>query len=96
MNRNLILSVIGMLAVSTSAYAHHSFSATYDNRATIEIEGTLVQFLFRNPHSWVHVMAPDEHGEMQRWGVEWGGTAALGSQGVRRDTLRPGDKVVSQ
>ena len=39
-------------------------------------------------------MAPDANGEMRRWGVEWGGSAALRAQGVRRDTLRPGDKVV--
>ena len=31
-----------------------------------QIEGTVVQFLFRNPHSFVHVMAPDKNGVMQR------------------------------
>ena len=39
-------------------------------------------------------LAPDENGEMQRWGVEWGGAGALTGQGVTRDTLKPGDKVV--
>jgi hypothetical protein len=82
------------LGAATSALAHHSFSATYDENAEIRIEGTLVQFLFRNPHSWVHVMAPDEHGEMQRWAVEWGAAGALDSQGVSRETLKVGDHVV--
>ena len=72
-----------------SAYAHHSFTATYDENKTVEIEGELVQFMFRNPHAWVHVMAPDENGEMQRWGVEGGGAGALTGQGVTRESLKP-------
>ena len=77
-----------------SASAHHSFTATYDESKTVQIEGELVQFMFRNPHAWVHVMAPDDKGEMQRWGVEWGGAGALTGQGVTRDSLKPGDHVV--
>ena len=69
--------LLGAAAVVAPAYAHHSFTATYDESKTVEIEGTLVQFMFRNPHAWVHVMAPDEDGEMQRWGIEWGGAGAL-------------------
>src|SRR5688572_23250446 len=77
-----------------SAYGHHSFTATYDESKTIQIEGELVQFMFRNPHAWVHVMAPDENGQMQRWGVEWGGAGALTGQGVTRESLKPGAEVV--
>jgi len=76
------------------AQAHHSFSATYDENAQVQIEGKLVQFMFRNPHSFVHVMAPDEHGELQRYAVEWGGAGTLDRQGVKRDTLKVGDHVV--
>lgn len=86
--------LLGSLAVAAPLYAHHSFTATYDENKTIEIEGTLVQFMFRNPHAFVHVMAPDENGEMQRWGVEWGGAGALSGQGVTRDSLKPGDHVI--
>jgi hypothetical protein len=86
--------LLGALAVAAPGYAHHSFTATYDESKTVEIEGTLVQFMFRNPHAFVHIMAPDENGEMQRWGVEWGGAGALAGQGVTRDSLKPGDVVV--
>jgi hypothetical protein len=82
------------LLSSVTAYAHHSFASTYDESKKITVEGKLVQFLFRNPHSFVHVMAPDEDGTMQRWAIEWGGAGQLGGQGVTRVTLKPGDKVV--
>ena len=77
----------------TIAQAHHSFTATYFEDRTIQIEGKLLQFLFRNPHSFVHVEAPDEKGEMHRWAVEWGGAGQLANQGVTNQTLRVGDVV---
>ena len=49
--------------------------------------------MFRNPHSFVHVQAPDENGEQQRWAVEWAGTSQLDNAGVTRETLRVGDKI---
>jgi hypothetical protein len=76
-----------------TARAHHSFAATYHEDQTVKIEGKLVQFLFRNPHSFVHVEAPDENGEMQRWAVEWGGVGQLAGQGITRETLKAGDVV---
>jgi hypothetical protein len=94
MKRKLAFGLLGGLAAATSALAHHSFSATYDESAETRIEGTLVQFMFRNPHSWVHVMAPDESGDMQRWAVEWGAAGTLDRQGVSRETLKVGDHVV--
>jgi hypothetical protein len=84
----------GALLLAAPAFAHHSFTATYDENTTIKIEGELVQFMFRNPHAFVHVMAPDDKGQMQRWGVEWGGAGSLAGQGVTRDTLKPGDHVI--
>jgi hypothetical protein len=87
--------VAGALVVSSGrAYAHHSFAATYFEDKTQKIEGNLVQFLYRNPHSFVHVEAPDEKGTMQRWAVEWGAGGQLGRQGVTRETLKPGDHVI--
>jgi len=74
--------------------AHHSYGATYDTSGEVRLEGTLVQFLYRNPHSFVHVQAPDEQGELQRWSIEWSGTAQLDRQGISRATLKVGDEVV--
>jgi len=74
------------------AQAHHSFPATYMVDQIVTIQGTVVQFLFRNPHSFVHVLAPDEHGKMVIWAVEWGAGGSLGD--INKDTLKPGDKVI--
>src|SRR3954452_20926586 len=89
-----LLVVAGVLAVVTTVSAHHSFGATYDTSKQLKIEGKLVQFVYRNPHSFVHVEAPDAEGVTQRWAVEWGGTSQLAGAGVKRDSLKIGDKVV--
>jgi hypothetical protein len=94
MKKQYLVLLLGTAAVAVPALAHHSFTATYDESKTVEIEGELVQFMFRNPHAWVHVMAPDENGVMQRWGVEWGGAGALTGQGVTRESLKAGDRVI--
>jgi len=88
-----LISASALVAGLSGAWAHHSFTATYFEDRTITIEGRVLQFQFRNPHSFVHVQAPDESGQMQRWAVEWGGSSQLSNQGLAGATLRPGDVV---
>ena len=90
----VMLVAAAVLLVSGVSYAHHSYASTYDVRQEVTLKGKLVQFVYRNPHTFVHVQAPDENGQMQRWAVEWGGTTQLDRSGVTRDTLKVGDDVV--
>ena len=92
--RRLLGFVIAALALGTTAVAHHSYGATYDMNKEVKLEGKLVQFVYRNPHSFVTLQAPDANGVMQRWAIEWSGTGQLGGQGVTRESLRAGDAIV--
>src|SRR5215831_19587789 len=85
-------ALTSLTAVQLSA--HHSFAATYFEDKQEKIEGDLAQFLFRNPHSFVHVDVKEPNGEVVRYAVEWGGGGQLGRQGVARDTLKVGDHVI--
>ena len=91
--KNVLLGLViavGAFMTAAPAFAHHSFAATYFEDKKMTVEGNLVQFLFRNPHSFVQVEAPDDSGNMVRWAVEWAGGGQLGQQGVTRETLKPG------
>jgi hypothetical protein len=90
----LALGIALQLVAASAAVAHHSYGATYDLAKQVTVEGKLVQFVYRNPHSFVTLQAPDDKGAMQRWAVEWSGTGQLGGQGITRETLRVGDQIV--
>ncbi len=90
----LILLAASAVLAGSRALAHHSFAATYVVDREITVEGTLTQFLYRNPHSFVKMLAPDSQGHMQTWSIEWGGGAQLTQAHVTRFTLKPGDRVI--
>ena len=76
------------------ALAHHSATATYIVGKSVKIEGTLKELIWRNPHSYIKVEAPDDKGEMQIWVIEGAAPGQLAEQGLTATRLRPGDKVI--
>ena len=94
MRRILLAVFAGALMTATAAFAHHSYAATYDVTHEITLEGKLVQFVYRNPHSFVHVVTTDDKGATERWAVEWSGTTQLNNAGVNKESLKVGDVVV--
>ena len=93
-HRMLLLGMAAALALAAPAAAHHSLSATYHADKEVKLEGKIIDLLLRNPHSFLQIEAPDEHGVMQRWSLEWRSSGQLGQQGIKRDTLKVGDEVI--
>jgi hypothetical protein len=83
-----------LAAVSDRAFAHHSVTATYITGKEVKIEGTLKEFIWRNPHSFMKVDAPDEKGEKQIWVIEGAAPQQLTEGGLTVSTLKIGDRVV--
>ena len=92
MVRILTALLVASLAAAV-ADAHHSFPAYYFEEQTVTIEGTVVEFDYRAPHTWLHVLAPDADGQMQRFSAEWANPQRLGRDGVTADRIKPGDVV---
>src|SRR3984957_15960084 len=96
----LIGAGAGMLMTGIPASAHHSFAGTYlEDAPPVKIEGTLKEFLLRNPHSFVQVeddKLKDADGKPVRWSIEWGAAGQLAQQGVSGTSLKVGDHVVIQ
>ncbi len=81
---------LGLSAVP--AIAHHSF-AMFDQKSTVVLEGTVLQFEWTNPHVWIQMKVTDARGESVEWGVECTSVNSLKRQGWHHDSLRPGDRV---
>jgi hypothetical protein len=89
----LIVIVALALLLGAPAYAHHSLAATYLDKE-VTLDGKIAELLLRNPHSYLQIDVPGENGEPQRWSLEWRSSGQLGTQGIKRDTLKVGDPVV--
>jgi Family of unknown function (DUF6152) len=91
--RSWALVLGGTLLLSALLLGHHTFSAYYLEEDTIEVEGDIVEFQYRNPHSWVHIQSEDAFGRPKTYAAEWGGTSQLERDGITKNTLRVGDSV---
>lgn len=94
MRRMILLVMVAVLLSSAVAYAHHSYAATYDTAKEVKLEGKLVQFNFRNPHSYVTIQTKNAKGAIERWSVEWAGSSQLSTAGIKVETLKVGDEIV--
>jgi hypothetical protein len=88
------IATFAALVCSTIAGAHHSFAGTYREGDLMRLEGTIVQFNIRNPHSFINIEVEDEEGNKVLWGGEWGSVSALSQGGVDRFTLKVGEHVI--
>ena len=88
-----VCALAALVSLGPRVAAHHSFATLYFEDETIELEGQVVEFQYRNPHSWVFVNVLDSFGRMQTYAAEWTGRAGLERSGVTKETLHAGDRV---
>jgi hypothetical protein len=86
------LTVAAGLLWTGIASAHHSM-AMFDRDKTIELDGTVKDFQWTNPHSWLDVVVPDGKGGSVAWGIEMQSLNVLGHLGWKPSTLKVGDKI---
>lgn len=86
-----------LLGCAGRLFAHHSFTAAYDNTRRVEIEGVVTEFIWRNPHSFLRIDVTNEAGESETWSLEWGSSSQLSAERypVTRTTIRPGDRIIA-
>jgi len=89
----LSLAIIAAAAFSVQADAHHSF-AMFDATKNVTLSGTVKEFEWTNPHSWLRVNVADEKtGKTVLWALELSSPARLTTMGMHADSVKPGDKV---
>ena len=89
--KNTLAFAAGLLALSTSLFAHHS-PVMFDMTKTQTLEGTVVEFAWTNPHSSIQLDVQTANG-MERWGVEMGSPNSMVKGGWRNNSVKAGDKV---
>ena len=81
-----------MLSITIPAAAHHSM-AGFDRTQNKSLTGTVVEFKWANPHSWIELAVPQDNGKTVHWNVEMTAPGYLARAGWKRTTVSAGDKV---
>ena len=72
--------------------AHHSFIAVDSNIERL-MTGTVTQWSFNNPHSWLYLDVENEDGTTTLWSFEGSAPISLLGKRITGDTFQPGDRI---
>jgi hypothetical protein len=90
--RNALVLLVTTVFGAGAALAHHS-PIVFDHSRKVSITGTVTEFKWGNPHSWIHLDVKDEQGAVGNWSVEMNPANNLAREGWRASTLKPGDAI---
>jgi len=93
MARGLRTAVAAFLVLMGGAAGAHHSTAMFDFSKELTLSGTVVEFQYTNPHSWLIVDVAKEDGSVERWAFEADGPPFLIRAGISRTSLVPGMKV---
>ncbi len=85
------LGVLG-LALAGPATAHHAF-AMFDTNRELTLDGTVKEFQWTNPHTWVQLLVKDSAGKEVEWSIEGSSPNNLARFGWTRNSIKSGDHV---
>jgi hypothetical protein len=91
--RFAVLILVAAAGLGGSPAAHHSVATVYRDNERVTIDGELVTLIYRNPHSYLHVMAPDRQKQPRLWAIE-SSAGQLLRQKLSAAGLVPGDRII--
>ena len=93
--RRITLGVlIGTALASAPLAAHHGTGASYYQDRTLEIKGTVTEFLWRNPHSALFIDVTAGEFKGKNYAVELNSPGVMTRQGWTKKQFAPGDTII--
>ena len=86
------LSLALTLLVAATVQAHHG-SADYHVDREVTVTGTVKEWKFSNPHTWVYLTVTRPGGSVEEWNGEGPPLQWASARGWSSATLRIGEKV---
>jgi hypothetical protein len=87
------LAALAIALASVVAVSAHHAAAGIDRTKTVTLKGTLKQFSWSNPHSWMEIEVAGPDGKVVTWTIEMTAPAYLVRAGWKASTIKPGDEV---
>lgn len=94
MNKIILMFFMSIAVFANySAFAHHSFSATFSAGDKITVQGTVTEWSFKNPHVLVYFDVEDPDGTVTNWVSEGASATNMRRRGWGTDTFQVGNIV---
>ena len=88
----LLFTLACFLSSTAPISAHHS-AEMFNRDEIVTLVGTVKEFRYINPHSWLIVDIENDDGTITTWGFEGEGPQDMMQGGVRKNDLPPGAKI---
>ena len=82
---------VGVLWVSASLSAHHSWPVSYSKMVTVK--GTVTALSWENPHPMISLDVSGNDGQIEKWSVGGPAITRMEASGWTRTTLKVGDVI---
>lgn len=87
--RNIGSLLAAIVLAAATMFAHHSFTAEFDQNKPIKLSGKVIEMNWSNPHAWIYLEVM-ENGKPVKWSLETGAANALIRRGWKKTDLPPG------
>lgn len=87
-----LVATFGIVSGAGSLLAHHG-AATFDTGKEIALEGTVVEWVWSNPHCFLKFEVKERDGSVRTWVTETSNPPDMVNRGWSRRSFKAGDAI---
>jgi hypothetical protein len=86
-----VFVILALVSVVAPLAAHHSWPVSFDHQVTVK--GTVVEFVWANPHPMITLEVQGADGKMETWQIGGPAINRMEANGWTKSTVKRGDVI---